>query len=488
MAKQPPLTKPHRLVLPEGLNAQLQKHLFPGDRDEHGAVILAGVAETAHEVRLLAREVHLAKDGQDYVPGQRGYRMLRAEFINRKILQARDERLVYLAVHNHGGTDRVAFSGDDLRSHERGYPALLQIARGMPVGALVFAKNAVAGDIWKPDGSRVALKGATVVGSRRQILTPDPPGHDPHTDPRYDRQVRLFGDRGQDVLATAKVAIVGLGGVGSLIAEFVARLGVGRLVIVDPDRADWTNLPRLVGATHRDVEPRWLRDGGRQWQHQIGRVLSRRKTSLAKRNIRRANPTALIQAFAADINEPQVAKQLVDCDFIFLAADTMRAKSVFNALVHQYLIPGVQIGAKVISNKAGKVCDVYAATRLVTPELGCLWCGQFINAAKLQEESVSEEERRTQRYVDDEDVAAPSVITLNAIASAQAANDFLFYMTGLMRKDATLDYMRFRPAHRDVWHDQLRPKPDCLDCGRTPNGRFARGDGRRLPVKIKATG
>lgn len=190
------VNKPHSLVLPARLKAQLDAHLFPGDCDEHGAVILAGVAETAHEVRLLAREVHVAKDGRDYVEGHRSYRMLRAEFITHQVLQARDERLVYLAVHNHGGVDEVAFSADDLRSHERGYPALLQIVDGTPVGALVFAKNSVAGDIWRPDGSRASLERAVVVGPCRKILTPSPDSRSPRTDPRYDRQVRLFGAEG----------------------------------------------------------------------------------------------------------------------------------------------------------------------------------------------------------------------------------------------------------------------------------------------------
>ena len=61
--------------------------------------------------------------------------MLKAEFIQSRILRARDARLAYLAIHNHGGIDSVGFSPDDMASHERGYPALLDIARGMPVGA-----------------------------------------------------------------------------------------------------------------------------------------------------------------------------------------------------------------------------------------------------------------------------------------------------------------------------------------------------------------
>jgi hypothetical protein len=130
MAELPPVDRPWQLVLPQRLYDRLHQHLFCGDDDEHGAVIAAGLAVTPHGVRLLARELHLAEDGVDYVPGKRGYRMLRADFIADRIAKCADENLVYLAVHNHGGDDYVAFSADDLGSPERGYPALLDIANG----------------------------------------------------------------------------------------------------------------------------------------------------------------------------------------------------------------------------------------------------------------------------------------------------------------------------------------------------------------------
>ena len=193
-----------------------------------------------------------------------------------------------------------------------------------------------------------------------------------------------------------------------------------------------------------------------------------------------------MESFALDLSEPHVAGQLKDCDYIFLAADSMRARLVFNALVHQYLIPGVQVGAKVVSDKAtGAVRDVYAVARLVTPESGCLWCNGLINPAKLQEESISDGERRAQAYVDDPTVVAPSVVSLNALAAAQAVNDFSFHITGLAAEDAPLDHVRFRPSRREVWWDQTRASADCTECGLSTGSRYARGDDCRLPVKFQ---
>ena len=141
----------------------LTRHLFPGDGDEHGAALLCGTARFGEELRLLVREVVVAVDGVDYVPGNRGYRHLTGAFVTGALRRAEESGLVYLAVHNHGGTSHVAFSKPDLDSHERGYPTLLSL-NGSPVGALVLAKGAIAGDIWMMDGTRAALAVAVVIG------------------------------------------------------------------------------------------------------------------------------------------------------------------------------------------------------------------------------------------------------------------------------------------------------------------------------------
>lgn len=470
------------LVIPEGMYERLYKHLFPGDCDEHGAVIAAGIARTSSgRMRLLARELVLARDGIDFVEGRRGYRMFRAEFVRDQVVKCRDERLVYLNIHNHGGTNSVAFSDDDLQSHERGYPALLDIAGDLPVGALVFAEQAVAGDIWLPDGRRCELALAHVVGRRRRVLTAAPTLQKVAVVPAYDRQTRLFGAAGQAILRRTKVAVIGVGGVGALLVELLSRLGVGHFVLIEPERIEPSNLPRFPGATRLDALM-WLADPARPaWVRRLARRLSARKLSIAKRVIRRANPGATVESFACDYLEPRVCESVLDCDYQFLAADSMSARLLFNAIVHQYLIPGVQIGSKV-SARDGEIDLIHSVSRPVTPEHGCLMCNELINAAKLQEEGQTDSERRAQRYVDDDSIAAPSVVTLNALGASHAANDFMMYITGLCRSSAAVGYQRFMPLTRETWIDTPRKSSECSECGSALSSRLARGDlGRRLP-------
>jgi hypothetical protein len=179
-----------------------------------------------------------------------------------------------------------------------------------------------------------------------------------------------------------------------------------------------------------------------------------------------------------------IAKLLVDCDYLFLAADSMQARLVFNALIHQYLIPGVQVGAKVtVDPDSGAVLDVFSVMRPVTPDIGCLWCNGLISPAGLQDEAISPEERERQRYVDDEAVTAPSVITLNAVAAAHAVDDYLFSVTGLLYRTTPHNYMRFTPVDAGVRFEEPRKDLGCRECGSRSKGRLGRGQSKDLPTR-----
>jgi len=118
-------TEPWQLVIPGAVWRTLTQHLFPGDGMSMARSPSPGSSAASGGTRLLIRDVFLARNGQDFVQAQNAHRRLTPEFVNRHIRHCRDQHLAYLAIHNHGSTDWVAFSGVDIRSHERGYPALL---------------------------------------------------------------------------------------------------------------------------------------------------------------------------------------------------------------------------------------------------------------------------------------------------------------------------------------------------------------------------
>ncbi|MBP7983101.1 MAG: ThiF family adenylyltransferase, partial [Kaistella sp.] len=68
-----------------------------------------------------------------------------------------------------------------------------------------------------------------------------------------ERTELLIKKQGIEKLQNANILLVGLGGVGSFAAEFLARSGVGRMTIVDGDTVDITNINRQLPALHSTV-------------------------------------------------------------------------------------------------------------------------------------------------------------------------------------------------------------------------------------------
>jgi molybdopterin/thiamine biosynthesis adenylyltransferase len=468
--------------VPVDLYGRMRAHLFPGDGQPHGAALLAGIAASGRRPRLLIRDLIPARDGVDYVRGRdgRGHHRLTAAFVRDAVLAASEQGLAYLPVHVHGGSGAVGFSGPDRASHSRGYPALVAMLAGAPVAPLVFAEGAVDGEVWLPDG-RVERVGELVVCGPSHVTLRSGTDTGAVRDPLYDRQSRLFGDAGQALLKTLKVGVIGAGGLGMLLVEYLARLGVGSLVVIDPDRVEPSNLPRLPGARRRDAllllaTSRW--SAARAFAHRFARP----KVQMARRLAREAFGDVTFEPVFEDVREPSAAARLIDADYIFLAADSDQARFLFNAICQQYLIPGAQLGAKVRTDPAdGRVLDVHSIVRAVFPGEGCLWCNSVISPARMAEESADPTQRRVQRYVDDPDVIAPSVVTLNATAASIAANDFLFTVTGLTDAAATGDWVKVSPAQRDTAYVGPRRDPNCPEC--STSGRLGRGDrGDRLPM------
>jgi hypothetical protein len=445
-------------VFEEGDWEKLHAHLFPGDDDEHGAVLLCGTAESDRGRTLLVRDVVLAIDGVDYTPGERSYRKLEPTFIVRQAGRCADEGLSYVAVHNHAGRGSVAFSPTDMRSHAKGYPALLDITAGGPVGALVIAEDAVAGDIWEPHG-RAAVGETVVVGSVRRRFYASPPVAAARADLREDRQVRLFGDIGQALLAELRIGLVGLGGAGSLLNQALIHLGIRDLVTVDDDLIDETTLPRVVGTCPTDV--------------------GHAKAAAAERLAAFVRPGRVrVTPYRTNVTDPSAARALATCDAIFLAADSMQARHVLNAICMQYLVPGYQVGAKVSITEDGTVTDAFAVARVIGPAGICMWCRELVLRDRLALEALSPEQRRAAQYVPE--VPTPSVITMNMFSTALALNDFLFSFTGLHSGD-NLEPRRYHFLTRDFAVERsVTRRPSCAECF----GRKALGDLKRLPTAM----
>lgn len=126
----------------------------------------------------------------------------------------------------------------------------------------------------------------------------------------------------QEKFSSAAVAVCGLGGLGSNIAIALARAGIGRLILIDFDRVDITNLHRQQYKTN-----------------QIGRY----KTEALVENLLEIAPYIKADVFTERITEDNFAELLKDADIICEAFDDAQSKAmlvngVLEKLPHRYLI------------------------------------------------------------------------------------------------------------------------------------------------------
>jgi molybdopterin/thiamine biosynthesis adenylyltransferase len=463
----------------EQLWASVAGHIHQPDRDEHGGALLCGIA-TDHtgKRRLLARTFVPAIDGVDYVPGTRGYRHLKAAFIRKVVLQAREQGLVCLLVHGHGAGDKVEFSKTDFASHQRGYPSLLDVA-GQSVGALVLATNAVAGDIWNTDGTRDILDTTVVVGGNIVRLKPTLAGRPPQIRAEDDRQGRLFGSAGQNILRKSRIGIVGAGGAGMIGVEMLTRLGAGELIVIDPDKVELTNLNRLPGALRRDASGLLTHPNRPAWLRKLGSALSVHKTRVAKRLARQAGQGTKVTTFPVNVTDVDAVTALIECDFILLAADSPTARNLVNVIAHQYLIPVLQVGAKVNVDDQGNIGRVYSIVRPITPDSGCFRCAGLIDYTQLAREALAEDQRQQADYGTGE--PAPSVIMLNGVAVSAALTHMVLALTGLRTANHS-DFLLYDARTSAATPIEPYRDADCTICG--ANGVAGLGDLKPLPLPL----
>jgi len=446
---------------------ELWAHLFPGDHDEHAAVMLAGAHVRSGRTRLLVRELHLLH-ADEFTPGEYGYRQLAPAALARLGNRAAAERLALISCHSHpgAGATSVSLSRDDLDGHQRVFPHLLDIVDGQPVVGIALAERAATGEVWTKDAQPEPLAGLRVVGHDLRLLTPGRmTPRATNAEARFDRQARMFGADGQAELRKLHVAVVGLGGGGSMISEQLVHLGVGEITAIDYDTVEEHNLSRVVGATADDVRHK------------------RKKVHVAERLAKRIDTGVSFNAVDGDIADDCTATRLLDTDFIFLATDSMTSRHVANAIVHAYLIPMIQVGAKVDLATGGRIESVYVAIRPVFPRRGCLHCAGMVDAEALQFEAASEQERRAQNYLDLPETIDPSVVTLNAIAASTATNTMLMAAVGLAG-DGLLDH-RLHDARHGSWLPLKAKRNElCPWCGSSERSRFARGGHASLPVRL----
>lgn len=430
-----------RLVLTATLLNELRCTLLAGPHEACAVLVGKSVFLNGRLVRVVVRDVVWPAD-DDYVARSEVAAQLKPEFIAVLAQRVRRSGESLVFVHTHPFPLNRFSDIDD--EGERRLAAFLKNRQpgGTHAAMLLTPEVTISRILGTNDSLTVIGVGASLEWGASVTSAAG--------DPAYDRQVRAFGAAGQARLSRLRVAIVGLGGTGSVVLEQLSHLGVGSLLLMDPDIVESTNLNRLVGAGPDDV----------------GRL----KVDVGADHARRINPGITTEAKAESVLLVSSALQLVDVDFIFSCTDTHGSRAVLNQIAYQFLIPVINMGT-VIQANAGRVVHIGGRTEMLAPGLGCLVCGNLLDPERVRVDFLSDFERTNDPYIVGAHEPAPAVISLNSTMSSQAVTMFLSAVTGIPGNARMLTYNAITGATRPA---MINPHPSCYIC--SPKGGLARAD------------
>lgn len=207
------------------------------------------------------------------------------------------------------------------------------------------------------------------------------------------------------------MALVGLGGGGSHIAQQLAHVGIGYFRLVDADHAEISNLNRLVGATYQDA------------------VLGAPKVAIAERLIKGVSPFADVKAYRNRWQE--AARSLRDVDLVFGCVDSYSERSQLEAFARRFCIPLIDIGMDVQETDGRHY--ICGQVILSMPGGPCMWCMGFMNDSRLEEEA-SEYGQAGPR---------PQVVWANGILASAAVGIGVELLTGWTKESRPVQYLSY---------------------------------------------
>lgn len=424
---------------------QVLREALLGGNSERCAVLYAAQTErSTGSLRLLVREVEFPGDA-DYVSSGVSHATLTPAFVARISKRAKREKLSIVFVHSHPGEQAPLFSAVDDFGEEQLANFLAHRHPDVVHAAMVVSAGGLrARQLGRQNEIRVLS-----LGDNRDLLFEPDQGLS-SISKVFDRQVRAFGGDGQRELGRLCVAIVGLGGTGSIVAQQLAHLGVRNFILVDPDVVEETNLNRVSGAIADDIgEP---------------------KVKVASRYIHGVAPDASIESIVGDIVRVKIARSLLDADLIFGCTDSHGSRAILQQVAYQYCIPCVDMGTTItVSHDA--VEGIFGRVQLLAPGLACFTCSGLLDSAEVRRDMMNEFERKLDPYIQGAREPAPAVMSINGTVASLAVTMFMAIAIGIPSRGRHILYNGKATTLRVV---QATPRPNCFVCSRS--GAFARGN------------
>lgn len=395
-----------------GLHHQiLKKHLLPSDGLESVAVAICGrymdeenIILTLHDIILIPDEECFSRE-EDLLQWPTEKAIPFFEKIG-------NNDLAIMKIHSHPGGYNNFSKTDDKSDAEFFDSAFGWALNDKPhVSAVMLPSGEIFARFFFSDLHHEPVKKILIAGDTIKFFGDN---KQKGNDDFALRTIQTFGDTTYQSLRKISIGIVGCSGTGSPVIEQLVRLGIGKIVLIDPDTIEPKNLNRILNSTAKDAES-----------------LTSKVMVLADAIKKIGIGTEVVSLQTNIYDSILTLRELIKCDIIFGCMDSVDGRHLLNQLCTFYLIPYFDLGVKLEADGKGGINKICGSVHYLQPgkssliSRGVYTIDDLRAASQFRKNPKEFESLRKNSYIKNVNVNSPAVISVNMNIASHAVNEFL---------------------------------------------------------------
>lgn len=352
----------HSTAMTEAVEQMARSHLLRIDGQEDLCFALYRVSRGRSRKTALVYQLLLPDPGDRVVHGNVSFN---PKFLERALGEAAKHGAGLALLHSHpGGVGWQGMSPDDVVA-EHGNAGAVLGATGLPLLGLTLAGDfSWSARFWERVAprkyERLWCGTVRILGERITVHYFDKLAPRPQATRSQLRTVSAWGRRSQDDLVRLRIGVIGAGSVGAVVADGLGRIGFEDIMVMDFDHIEEHNLDRLLYATKADI--------GKAKIEVLAEHLRQRSTA----------EKVFAETISAAIFEESGFRAALDCDLVISCVDRPWGRYVMNLIAYAHLVPVVDGGIAVRTNKHGELTAADWRSHIATVGRPCLHClGQY---------------------------------------------------------------------------------------------------------------
>jgi hypothetical protein len=398
----------HTLRMTQAQHQMLRQHLFIGDGLESVALLVCGHANGTSSHVFTVREVVP-------IPVERCIRRIDSitwptSYVDALLQRCFGKEQAIIKVHSHPGDYRQFSRTDDISDTQLFASITSLLDDGLPHASVIMLPDGSCMGRALGDEGRVLvpLTSIMVVGDDLLVW---PHGQAAQVDGFALRHAQAFGKGTVQILRGLTIVVVGCSGTGSVVIEQLARLGAGKLILIDPDFVEEKNLNRILNSGRQDI--------------------GAPKVEVLARAIRSMDLGVEVVPMHCDLLSPEAVAAVAEADVAFGCMDGTEGRHLLNRIATFYNLPYFDVGVRLDADGTGGIERIAGGIHYLQPGLSSLLSRGVYTMKQVEAEGMRRTNPELYRqqvnegYLRGVEEDRPAVISVNMTMGSLVVNEFL---------------------------------------------------------------